>query len=497
MKIRGDSRRPNDRFVTGYGLTFEQLCTAVLFLVIALAACLMPAQTDTWWQLRTGEEIWLRRAVDLHDHFSHTVNGSYWPNHEWLSQVLFYGVYRLGGLPLLTAACAAAVVGAWALAWQLTTGQTMRRVIVAALALVPSATGWTLRPQVLTLLLFATCAFLLIRRREMFLPPLFLVWANLHGGVVLGFLLIAGAMTDIALRERRVPLRLMAVAAGCVAATTITPLGLSFWTEIPASVARLHDYRVIEWQSPRFTDLPFLGFWLLALVLVALTIRVKPWRPYTSAPNTLIWIALAMLVMSLSSARNIPVFLIAALPAIADLWDRAVSPPRQAKARRRIEHPQFNAAALSVAVVTAVIGVGYAWTIPIKQLGWKPLPQDAIAALNACPERLYNRYDEGGFLIWFVRGQKVFLDSRQDPFPSELVHAHIRADETGDYEDLFARFAIRCAFVPARSPMAERLTADGWQHRYEGRGFVVLARDGSAANEPSQQLSPTRRRPAH
>ena len=496
MKIRRDFRRPDNGFVTAHGVTFEQLCTAVLFLVVALAACLMPAQTDTWWQLRTGEEIWLQRTIDLHDRFTHTVNGSYWPNHEWLSQVLFYGVYHLGGLPLLTAACAAAIVAAWAIAWRLTTGRTMRSLMIAALALIPSATGWTLRPQVFTLVLFATGALLLIRRRELLLPPLFLVWANLHGGVVLGFVLLAGAMADVVLRERRLPLRLMAIAAGCVAATMITPLGLSFWTEIPASVARLHDYRVLEWQAPRFTNLPFLPFWMLALALVALTIRVRPWRPYTSTPNTLVWIALGMLVMSLSSARNIPVFLIAAVPAIADLWDRAVSLPRRSKLSRRTEHPLFNAAALSVAAMLTVIGIGYAWMAPIARLAWHPLPQDAIAALDACPERLYNRYDEGGFLIWFVRGQKVFLDSRQDPFPSELIHAHIRADQTGDYEDLFAKFSIRCAFVPAKSPMAVRLTADGWQRRYEGRGFVVLARDRSAANTPSRPPSSTRRPPA-
>lgn len=480
--------------VTTRLVTFERLCTAVLFLVIALVACLMPAQTDTWWQLRTGEEIWLRGAVDLHDHFSHTVNGSYWPNHEWLSQALFYAVYRIGGLPLLTACCAAAITMAWAIAWRLTSGHTLRRLLIFALALVPSATGWTLRPQILTLLLFASTVLLLIRRREIFLPLLFLVWANLHGGVVLGFVCIAGAIADAMLRERRVPLRLMAIAVACVLATMMTPLGFSFWSEIPASVARLHDYRVLEWQSPRLTDVPFMPFWLLALALVGLAIRFKPWRPSTSSSNALVWMALAMLPMALSSARNIPLFLIVALPAITGMWATTFSLPHRPSASRRIEHPAFNAAALSAATIVAAIAVAYAWTVPIARLGWKPLPQDAIAALNACPERLYNRYDEGGFLIWFVRGQKVFLDSRQDPFPSDLVHAHIRADETGDYEDLFDRFSIRCAFVPAASPMAQRLTANGWQHRYEGLGFVVLARDGSAANQSS--LPPPSMQPA-
>src|SRR5712691_10130909 len=178
-------------------LTFQRLATALLFLAISLGACFAPAQNDTWWQLRTGQDIWNTRSIDLNDHFSHTASGAYWPNHEWLSQVLFYAIYRVGGLRLLTACCAAAITMAWAIAWRMTSGHTLRRLLIGALALVPSATGWTLRPQALTLLLFATTALLLIRRREIFLPLLFLVWANLHGGVVLGFVLIAGAMVDV------------------------------------------------------------------------------------------------------------------------------------------------------------------------------------------------------------------------------------------------------------------------------------------------------------
>jgi len=238
---------------------------------------------------------------------------------------------------------------------------------------------------------------------------------------------------------------------------------------------------VIEWQSPRLTDLSFMPYWWLAFALAALAIRFRPWRPYTSDSNALIWTALAMLPMSLSSARNIPPFLLVALPAITDMWAKTFPMPHRWEQPRRHEHYAFNFAVMSATAAVVALAIGYAWSVPIPRLGWKPLPADAIAALNSCPERLYNRYDEGGFLIWFVRGRKVFLDSRQDPFPSELIHAHIRADETGDYEELFNRFSIHCAFVPDGSPMAQRLTADGWRNRYRGLGFVVLARDYAAS----------------
>ena len=68
----------------------------LLVVAIVFSACLMPAQSDTWWHLRTGEEIWRSGRILLHDTFTHTVSGRPWPDHEWLTQVLFYAVYAAG-----------------------------------------------------------------------------------------------------------------------------------------------------------------------------------------------------------------------------------------------------------------------------------------------------------------------------------------------------------------------------------------------------------------
>ena len=47
----------------------------LLFLTIFLAACVMPAQSDTFWQLRTGEEMWRTGRIMLRDELTHTVSG--------------------------------------------------------------------------------------------------------------------------------------------------------------------------------------------------------------------------------------------------------------------------------------------------------------------------------------------------------------------------------------------------------------------------------------
>jgi hypothetical protein len=174
--------------------TFDRLMATLLFLAIALAALLMPAQNDTWWQLRAGREMWLTGQVLLHDTFSHTVNGAFWPNHEWLSQVLFYGIYALGGMPLVTIVSACAVTAAWLLVWRLTPGSTRARFLLISLAVVSASSIWSPRPQVLSLLLLALTVSLLRDRRYVWLPMVFLVWANLHGAVVMGVLVLAAAL---------------------------------------------------------------------------------------------------------------------------------------------------------------------------------------------------------------------------------------------------------------------------------------------------------------
>src|SRR5205807_608995 len=52
---------------------------------------------DMWWHLRTGEFIW-QHGIPRHDIFSFTVPDHDWVTHEWLTDVLMWGIDTLGGL---------------------------------------------------------------------------------------------------------------------------------------------------------------------------------------------------------------------------------------------------------------------------------------------------------------------------------------------------------------------------------------------------------------
>jgi hypothetical protein len=452
-------------------LTFERLSTALLLLVLMLTACLMPAQTDTWWQLRAGEVMWNSHHVMLRDEFSHTVAGGYWPNHEWLAQVLFYAAYRTGGMPMLTALCAAAVTVCWAVVASLTPASRGIRLLLIGAGAVMTSPAWSLRPQVFSLALVAITLWIIVDGRRLWtLVPVFVVWANLHGGVSLGVVLLAAALVST-LMVRPPEFRRMAivVVAGLLC-TTATPLGFTLWAEVPLSLARLHDYGVIEWQRPGMAlmDLPF---WIAATA-VLVTLSMHRSRVRTSPTVAFLSVATLMfLALALGTRRNIPPFALCAVPLLGTLLKRQDAPMPQSASER----PRFNAIVLAAAVVLGVFGVGAAWSEPLPRLGWKPVSDDLRRALTNCPGRLYNRYDDGGYVIWFAKDKKVFIDSRQDPFPKEMVRRHIELEQSGEFRSLFAQYDIGCALTTHDSPLASALAREGWLAT-SGEGWSVFAR---------------------
>jgi hypothetical protein len=455
-------------------MTFDRLAVTLLFLAIATAACLMPAQSDTYWQLRAGRDIVTTGHILLADTFTHSVRGAYWPNHEWLSEVLFYWLHSMGGMPLLTAFTASMVVIAWALVWQVMRGPLLMRTGLILFVLVTSARLWTIRPQVISLALLATLLLLVSRQRWRLVPLLMVAWANLHGGVMLGLAVLGGAMVIRVARDSRAFAASLGTLVASAGAVCLTPLGFAIWTEVPAMLHRLRLYDVQEWRPPSPWDPFSLPFFIMAVTLTVLTVR--RWRVADDPAAMIVGGAVALLPLACSSARNVAPFLLVAAPALSALI---------AESARMSERPERSARrglGWSVACVTLVICVATVlstWRHPPVRLNWRPVPAAIARAIAQCPGNLYNQYDNGGYLVWFVPEAPVFMDSRQDPFPSDLVLAHRTVETTGDYRRLFDRFDIACAALPTWSPTARSLRNAGWRVTAQGDGWIVLETSAS------------------
>src|SRR5262249_28959330 len=79
------------------GLDARRFALLALCLVFFAAGLATFTDPDYWWHLKTGELILHNHAVPRTDPFSYTAAGKHWVAHEWLSEVIIYGVQSLLG----------------------------------------------------------------------------------------------------------------------------------------------------------------------------------------------------------------------------------------------------------------------------------------------------------------------------------------------------------------------------------------------------------------
>jgi hypothetical protein len=462
-------------------VTSDGLAAGVLFVVVAVLACLSPIQSDTWWLLRAGQEIWATGSVPMADTYTHTAAGRYWWNHEWLTEAIFYAVFRAGGPALLTLLAAGAIFATWFTCWRMTRGPFELRFALFAICVPVSAASWAVRPQAFSMLLFvALCHALTVERLWKWIPLGVLVWINLHGAGVVALVVVAGALVAETLRTRRLPVALTAVLAASFVATGLSPVGFRMYAEIAASVERSRINQLIEWLPPDASPWNW-PFWALAVALpISLVARnqIGTRFGWKTSPDLdvrtlrLAGIALAVLPLAARSTRNVHLFLLAALPALTSAWHYLAR-----ERSRRGERVHVNGGILSAASLAAAALVGILWLNPPPRLGWRPISFEATEAINACNRPIYNTYGDGGILIWFTPGVPVFIDNRQDPFPTELLRANRQLELDGNFGPLFEQYGIRCAALAPGSVVAGKLaTAPGWAEIYSDPAWVVFSR---------------------
>jgi hypothetical protein len=176
--------------------------------------------------------------------------------------------------------------------------------------------------------------------------------------------------------------------------------------------------------------------------------------------------------------RNISPFMMVAAPALTRLLFAGAAPAGQPSHLRAGPQPGRHDWAAAVVVLLAIVGAGAlvatAWSRPWSRLGWVPLETADVEAIRACPAPIYNTYPEGGPIIWFVAGQRVFVDSRQDQFPDGFVAEATSVENGGNPFPLFSRFGIRCAVLPVSSRTGPALAARGWRLRHRSNCCVVF-----------------------
>jgi hypothetical protein len=477
----------------GSWLTFRRIFPVAFFMLAFAAAVLQCSYIDhdLWWHLRAGQDIVHNLAIPHADIYSFTKSGSEWIAHEWLSEVILYGIYRFAGWGGLISFFSGIITLALYLVYRRCSGRPYAAAFSVLLAAAAASPLFGVRPQMISLLLASVYVGLLERfaedgkiRRLFYLPPLMLLWVNLHAGYALGLGLVGLFAVSVLLdgkRDKVLPLVL--VLAACAVMVPLNPNGFRMFsypieTLTSPSMAAYID----EWASPDFHKVTFLP---LAAMLFTLLI-VLALSPKRARIGTL-FLLLVTGFGALRSARHIPIFGLIAAPIIAEhLWALMVSRGWE----RWFVKPELPAAGLTLALnclfllVPAAAGAGRVWHFVAHQPTYEAVNYP-VAAVNYLeqqrpPGPIYNQYGWGGYLIKrLYPDYRVYIDGRADVYGDAFFTETMRTyDGHTGWRDPLNRLSVGTVLVAPDAPLASLLRDDAeWKKVYEDRQAVIFTKD--------------------
>jgi hypothetical protein len=446
-----------------------------------MLATVTRADADLWGHLRFGLDLLRDRRLTSVDPYSFTQDKP-WVNHEWLSELLMGVSWTLGGSAGLITLKALMLTGVIVIVWTGLGGASYvaRLSVIVGLVVGTIHVTSSIRPQVWTILAVAVLCRTLVRdqsRERRWLPILFAVWVNCHGGWIVGIgTLGVWAAVDALGRRARVK-EWSVVVAACIAATLVNPYGWGLWLFL-AETVRLGRSDITEWGPLWGT--PWLNWipWVAATIGIGWVARQR---------SEVRWPTLAVLVMlscaSLRVMRIESLYVTAAAillaPAICARWPAKATPLVSLIAR----HERWAAL-----VILAVIGA-VALRFDVRStrcIGvWSATRPDQRALpslVSARPGRLVTFFDWGQYALWHLGPRlKVSMDGRRETVYTDRrleEHAAIISGSEAGVARL-AEWRAEYVWLPASSTATKSwLAANGYRLDVEtDRSFIAVRSD--------------------
>lgn len=502
-----------------------------LYLVAALAlggfvVALLPiVPHDFWWHMAIGRDIARTGAIPRVDTYSWSMPaGTPFVYQSWLSELIFYRIYSLGGLPaivwlrniLFVASLGVLALdahrrsGSWRLAALAVAGVTT--LVLNNLTMRPQSLSWL--PFVLTWSLLGSYRAGQSRARWLLaIPVMMALWVNLHGAFVLGIVLVgltalgeslrlllrqdtgdaartAGSATPFSGQARVLWMLLLLT----VLATLANPLGPGVFGYVRTLLGSSPvQSLVIEWQPINVMSFAGIVFVLTLLLGAGLWLRS---RRAINLPDLLVWAGL--LWLAAGGVRSIIWWAMIAWPIIAGLLSaNAVRRARPLPARLVNTVLALLLLLLPLSVQPPFkrfwplppVFAGLGRDVPNGPLISKATPVQASAWLRQHPlppgSRLFNDLGYGSYLIWALPDIPVYVDPRIELYPLDQWQRYKRITAACNYNRELRELGVTHLMLDrnGEQELIMALETDrAWQQLYDDPQTIIYERTAAGAS---------------
>lgn len=463
---------------------------------------------DSGYHIRTGEVILDNRSIPFHDIYSYHMPALEWTAHEWLAEIIMAAIYRAFGLTGVVLFFAVLLAGIHWLLFRMLRSQSNDIILCALITLLATATSsshWLARPHVFSLALTLIWYHLLNRfqyrdqRTLFYLPVLMLLWVNLHGGFIIGLVLLGiyllgnifhaifGPPTESTDSQGKAKLIFLCIIA-TVLVTLLNPVGYKILL-FPFRVTsdRFLMDRVAEFLSPNFHEvLPFKYMLLATMAALALA---------RSSLNVIeVGLLTLLSYMALYSVRHVSLFAIIAAPILLRTGENIVN---QLSARWLQFYRQRNTNLNAIEAklnghlwpsLALLLIAGLCLTGNLRyNFNDKVFPVAAVDFLQRekISGNMFNNDEFGDYMIFAAWPKyRVFMDGRSDMYGEKYGNPYLKAAHAfPGWKDVLAQFSIDWVIFDTESALAAALSEQSdWQPIYSDKIATVFVRK-NAVNE--------------
>ncbi len=479
----------------------------ILYCVFLFSFTPIRVENDVWWHLKTGKYIIENNyKLPKYDIFAYTSEKIKWDNHEWLTQIIFYKFYqmgevtKIGGLRCLTIFKTFVNSITFILLFLLIIKRTKcinLATVLTIMAIFASRTLLYARPPIFTFLFFVIFLHFIYRFRYenlnyrwlIVLPILMILWVNLHGGFLMGLIVVGAFLAGEIILSLIIKLKMKQIVFDDkVRKERIIILGILFLSLFIASLINPYGFKLYllplrvmkdKYLVSHISEMNQPPYWgtKVYYILVILTVLSFICSKFKIKSLGELFVLIFLMQQSLSHSRHMPLFAIISTPFIAEgLRTFFVDIIRDKKGY--ILQQVFAILILAVSIYAEkynVIRYTYYNSDLLKGVGYykSGYPSEAcdFIILNNFEGRMFNNINSAGYLIWRLSPgyHKVFTDSRFDIFGGEFLEDVLIVEEGMDdpkYPDktwykILDKWDINFIVIP-RSVKLNKIITDDW-----------------------------------